>query len=117
MEIQLVFVSFIAGVLTILAPCIFPLLPILLGSSADGKSDRNRAFTVIGSLLISITVLTLLIHGTSNFFNINEGVLRGISAVIIIAVGFVTFQPTVWERFSNKVSIQWNPGTPGLPFI
>jgi len=103
MELQLLLVSFVAGALTILAPCIFPLLPILIGSSADGKTDRNRAFTVIGSLLLSITVLTLLIHGTSNFFNIDEGILRAISAGIIILVGLVTLFPHMWETVSMKL--------------
>ena len=103
MELQLIFVSFIAGVLTILAPCIFPLLPILLGSSADGKADRNRAFTVIASLLISVTVLTLLIHGTSNALGLNEGVLRGISAVIILIIGIVIVFPHIWETISAKL--------------
>lgn len=103
MELQLILVSFIAGVLTILAPCIFPLLPILIGTSADGKTDRNRAFTVIASLLISITVLTLLIHGTSNFFNIDEGVLRGVSAGILVLVGLVMVFPKIWESISVKL--------------
>ncbi len=105
MELQLLFVSFIAGALTILAPCIFPLLPILIGTSADGKADRNRAFTVIASLLISITVLTLAIHGTSNFFNLNEGVLRGVSATILVLVGLVMVFPKVWDSISAKFGI------------
>ena len=100
MELQLIFVSFIAGVLTILAPCIFPLLPILIGSSADGKADRNRAFTVIGSLLVSITVLTLLIHGTSNFFNIDASV-RGKPApkVDIARPANSRALSSIWSRF------------------
>ncbi len=105
MELQLIFVSFIAGVLTILAPCIFPLLPILIGSSADEKASKSRAFTVIGSLLVSITLLTLLIHGTSNFFNINEGVLRGISSLIIITIGVVTLFPHLWEQVALKIGL------------
>jgi len=102
-ELQLIFVSFIAGVLTILAPCIFPLLPILIGSSTDGKASKKKAFTVIGSLLASITILTLLIEGTSNFFNLNEGVLRAISAVIITVIGLVTLFPHLWESIAAKL--------------
>ncbi len=104
-ELNLIFVSFVAGVLTVLAPCIFPLLPILLGSTADGKSDRNRALTVVGSLLVSITLLTLLIYGTSNLFNINDGVLRAVSATIIVSIGVVTLFPIVWERFSARFGL------------
>jgi cytochrome c biogenesis protein CcdA len=104
-EIQLILISFIAGVLTILAPCIFPLLPILIGTSADGKANRNRAFTVIVSLLVSIIVLTLLIYGTSNVLGINEGVLRVFSAIIIISIGLVTLFPHIWESFSAKFGL------------
>ena len=106
MELQLVIVSFIAGVLTILAPCIFPLLPILIGTSADGKTSRNRAFTVIISLLVSIAILTLLIHGTSNVLGLDEGILRAISATIIVIVGLVMLFPRSWERFSAKLGFE-----------
>jgi len=106
MEIQLVLVSFVAGLLTVLAPCIFPLLPILLGTSAGGKEGRAKAFTVIASLLASITVLTLLIYGSSNILNIEQGTLRAISAVIIILVGLVLLFPHGWELISQKVGLR-----------
>jgi cytochrome c biogenesis protein CcdA len=105
MEPQLIVVSFIAGILTILAPCILPLLPILLGTSADSEKKRNRATVVIASLLVSITVLTLLIHGTSNFFNIDTGVLRAFSAVIITVVGVVMLFPHIWEKISAALKL------------
>jgi cytochrome c-type biogenesis protein len=105
MELQLVIVSFIAGLLTILAPCIFPLLPILIGASADNKTNRNRAFTVVISLMISIVVLTLLIYGTSNILDIKEGVLRFISGVIIITIGTVMVFPNIWEIISLKLGL------------
>lgn len=103
MELQLILVSFFAGILTILAPCIFPLLPILIGSSADTKASRNKAITVIISLLTTIIILTLLIYGTSNALGLNEGVLRTISGVIIVTIGFVTIFPNLWEKISAKL--------------
>jgi len=104
-EVQLIFVAFVAGVLTVLAPCIFPLLPILLGSSAGSDKGRNRAFTVIVSLLVSIVLVTTLIFGTSNIIGINTGVLRFISAVIIISIGIITLFPLIWENLSNRLGI------------
>jgi cytochrome c biogenesis protein CcdA len=81
------------------------LLPILIGSSADKKTSRNKAITVIASLLITIIVLTLLIYGTSNALGINEGVLRAISGGIIITIGFVTLFPNIWENLSLKLGL------------
>ena len=40
----LLLISFIAGVLTILAPCILPLLPVIVGGSLDGgETSKKRA--------------------------------------------------------------------------
>ncbi|USN58207.1 MAG: hypothetical protein H6767_08000 [Candidatus Peribacteria bacterium] len=46
----LIIVSFLAGVLTILAPCVLPLLPVILGASADDARDRYRPYIIIVSL-------------------------------------------------------------------
>jgi cytochrome c-type biogenesis protein len=101
-EIQLILISFLAGILTILAPCILPLLPILVGSSAVDSKAKNRAFTIIASLLTTIVVLTLLIYGTSNILGINQGSLRIVSAVIITLIGLFMLFPHAWEAISAK---------------
>ncbi len=99
MELQLIVVSFVAGVLTILAPCIFPILPVLLGSSASNNDDKkHNPFTVVIALLASVMILTLLIYGTSNVLNIQQGVLRAISASIIVIVGLFMLLPNLWEN-------------------
>ena len=37
--------AFIAGVLTVLAPCVLPLLPIIIGGSVSGDTkDRRRDY-------------------------------------------------------------------------
>ena len=105
MELQLIIVSLIAGILTILAPCVFPLLPILVGSTSDGGVNKKKAFRVIGSLLASIALITLLIQGSSSLLNLDDGALRIISASIIAIVGLVTFLPNIWEKVSLKLGI------------
>ena len=106
MELQLLAVSFIAGTLTILAPCVFPLLPILLGSSADRSSSRNRAFTIVISLLVSIMVLTLAVHGFASSAGFSEGVLRAFSGTILAIIGLFMLFPRFWETISAKSGIQ-----------
>lgn len=105
MDLQFIVLSFIAGVLTVLAPCIFPLLPILLGSTTPGAKQLNRAFTVILSLLVSITLITILIHGTANALNLNQGVLRLISGVVLCTIGIFTVFPKAWDRLSIKLRL------------
>ena len=43
-------VAFISGVLTVLAPCILPLLPVIVGGSITGGVNRKRAYVVSASL-------------------------------------------------------------------
>jgi cytochrome c biogenesis protein CcdA len=50
---SLLIIAFIAGILTVLAPCILPLLPVVVGGSLDNKGggvSLKRAFVVIVSL-------------------------------------------------------------------
>ena len=46
----LLITSFIAGLLTVLAPCTLPFLPIIVGGSLDGKVNIRKALTVVLSL-------------------------------------------------------------------
>jgi cytochrome c biogenesis protein CcdA/thiol-disulfide isomerase/thioredoxin len=52
---------FLAGVLTILLPCILPLIPIVLGVSIAGKSRLRPLCTVLG-MLVSFVGFTFLLQ-------------------------------------------------------
>ncbi len=104
MEIEFLIASLVAGVLTILAPCIMPVLPIILGSSAGDKS-RTKPLIITGSLAVSIIVFTLLIRASANAFDISQGTLTNISGGILIAFGIFTIFPEVWDKISLKLNL------------
>ncbi|MDB4977897.1 MAG: hypothetical protein JWM56_83 [Candidatus Peribacteria bacterium] len=52
---------FIAGLLTILLPCILPLVPIVLGVSVTDKNPW-RPLTIIGGMLVSFVGFTFIIQ-------------------------------------------------------
>ena len=56
---------FIAGMLTILLPCILPLLPIVLGVSIAGRSKWRPLLTVLGMILsfVGFTFLLTVVLG------------------------------------------------------
>lgn len=56
MTLLLVF-SFLAGFCTIISPCVLPVLPIILASSAS--KGRLRPFGVVLGLIVSFTIFTL----------------------------------------------------------
>lgn len=95
-------ISFIAGVLTVLAPCVFPMLPVILGGSLGAKS-LFRPFVVILSLAISIVVFTLLIKVFA--LGIPESILKLVSAGIIFFFGLTLIFPHLWDVISEKLNL------------
>lgn len=106
----LLIVSFIAGILTILAPCILPVLPVILGSSVgDKKSNKKKSLTIIASLGVSVILFTLLLKVSTLFIDIPENFWKIFSGSIILALGLITVFPSLWEnKYIAKLSRKSN---------
>lgn len=105
----LLIISFIAGVLTVLAPCILPLLPIVIGSSASGRS-RATPYVVVGSLAISIILFTYLLKASTVFIMVPPYVWTYLSGGIIGIFGLTLLFPTLWESIPGlaRLSVDSN---------
>jgi peptide methionine sulfoxide reductase msrA/msrB len=104
-------ISILAGIFTVLAPCILPLLPIVIGASEEGsKGVSKRALTVISSLSVSVIVFTLLLKATTLFISIPQSFWTSFSGVVIVLVGLAIVFPLFWARipFVNKLSLVSN---------
>jgi len=105
-------ISVLAGVLTVLAPCILPLLPIVIGASEEegSRGVSKRAFTVIGSLCVSVMLFTLLLKASTLLIDIPQIFWSSFSGVVIILVGIAMLFPSLWVRipYINKLSILSN---------
>lgn len=107
----LLFISFVSGILTILAPCILPLLPVIVGHSVtDTTPKRRRLFVVVTSLAISVILFTLLLKASSLLIDIPQDFWKWISGGIIFFFGITMIFPSIWERFSfaNTLSLKSN---------
>ncbi len=94
--------SLISGILTVLAPCSLPLLPIILASETD---KRGRSIIIITSLSISIFIFTLLLKSTTLLIDIDQSTWELISGAIIILLGLLFIYPNLWERVSNRLKL------------
>jgi len=90
-------VSFIAGVLTVLAPCVLPLLPVVIGSTASGRS-RLTPYVVVGSLSVSIILFTYLLKFSTIFIMVPPEVWVYFSGGILIFFGLTFLYPMLWAR-------------------
>jgi cytochrome c-type biogenesis protein len=97
-----------AGILTTLAPCVLPLLPVIVGGSLDrhGASGRARAYIITTSLGVSVVLFTLLLRASTLLIDIPETTWQWISGSIIGALGLVSVFPVLWERISAGLSLQ-----------
>lgn len=102
--IELYIVSFVAGVLTVLAPCILPVLPIIIGGSAlqqnnEKKTSLKHPLVIITSLVLSIVLFTLLLKATTALLGIPTVVWTLISGGIVLLFGINLLFPVIWEKF------------------
>lgn len=98
-------VSFVAGFLTVLAPCILPLLPVIIGSSTTGEKDFKKPLTIVASLSVSIVVFTLLLRASTIFIDIPDDFWKWLSGGILLIFGIVSVFPSLWENLSAKLNL------------
>ncbi len=100
----LLIVSFIAGVLTVLAPCILPFLPVVIGSSVTSRS-RLTPYIVVGSLAFSIIAFTYILKVSTVFISIPPQVWMYLSGGIIALFGLILVFPALWQKIPGVARI------------
>ena len=91
--------SFLAGILTVLAPCILPLLPVIIGGSLTDQ-NKKRPLIITLSLGASIVLFTLLLKATTLFIDIPQDFWKWFSASIIFLFAVSLLFPNLWPRIS-----------------
>src|SRR5579872_175450 len=106
----LLLIAFVAGLLTVLAPCTLPLLPVIIGGSVSGKSTPWRALVIAASLGASVFLFTLLLKVSTLFIDVPQSFWQVVSGGLLIIFGLVTLFPTLWDKFSfaNKLNLSGN---------
>ncbi len=67
----LLLASFLAGILTILAPCVLPVLPVILAGSL-GERQKWYPYLVTLSLAASVVIFTVLLKVSTLFIDIPQ---------------------------------------------
>lgn len=87
--------SFLAGILTVLAPCILPILPVIIGTAA-AKRSRLTPYIVVASLSVSIIVFTFLLKVSTAFITIPNAFWTYLSGGILLLFGLTLTFPKLW---------------------
>lgn len=94
--------SFLAGVLSTLSPCVLPLVPILMGSAAS--THRFGPVALVGGLMLSFAGIGVGLGSLGASLGLEQETLRVIGGVLLLVFGGVLFSSTLQERFSSALN-------------
>ena len=106
----LLFFAFLSGLVTIAAPCIWPLLPIILSTTTTGGHRKPLGITI--GVVTSFGILTLFLSSLIAILPFNANILRYIAVIVIGFLGVTLLIPRLsgilegWvSRLSSKFQI------------
>lgn len=101
MAVLLLF-AFLSGLVTIAAPCIWPLLPIVLSTSATG--GHRKPFGVTLGIITSFAFFTLTLSYIVKIIPLDPNALRFVAVVIIAFFGLTLIIPKLNQLVEGAVS-------------
>lgn len=96
-------VALFAGALSVLAPCVVGLLPILIGRSVAPGSRSHSAILVIIGLCASIFIFTMLFRATTLLVDVPQRVWQYVAGAILVGFGVVSVVPQLWDWLSTRL--------------
>ena len=124
----LVLGAVVAGMLTTLAPCVLPLLPVIVGRTVAAPAPAGEAIAagttagrtavatrrtaglsqplaVTAGLGASVVLFTLLLKGTTALIGVPREVWQVVSGGLLVAVGVTQVRPDLWDRLSMRFGL------------
>jgi len=83
--------AFVAGVLSILSPCVLPILPIVLGAASS--AERLGSVALAAGLALSFTTIGLFAATIGYSIGLSADAFRYVAAALVITVGIVLMLP------------------------
>lgn len=106
--ILLIAFAFLAGIVTILSPCILPILPVILSSTIGGQEiGKYRPIGVVGGFVISFTFFTLFLSTIVQLSGVSADALRLFSVLVIAGFGIsllISQFQVLLERLFSKLA-------------
>ncbi|PPC94670.1 MAG: cytochrome C biogenesis protein [Methylotenera sp.] len=101
-SISTIALSFIAGVLSLLSPCVLPIIPILLASAIS--THRFGPFALAAGLTLSFTVIGVALASFGTVLGIEPDIFRKIMAGLLVVFGIILLFPLLQSKFANATS-------------
>lgn len=100
--------GFTAGVLSILSPCVLPLVPILIATAAD--AHRLGALALSIGLMLSFTVIGLFVATIGFAIGLDGEWFRSFAAILLVAFGVLLLSTAAQRRLATSLGSISNVG-------
>lgn len=94
--------AYLAGILTLINPCVLPVLPIVLASSLH--RDRRAPIALAAGLSTSFVILGLGVTALGPALGLDGDTVARAAALVMVAFGLVMVVPAFSERFSTATA-------------
>ncbi len=101
LAMELIF-AYGAGLLTLINPCVLPILPMLLASSL--QTSRHGPLAVAAGMSVSFVTLGLLVTVAGRSLGISENTISNAGAVVMIGFGLILLVPQLSGRFATATA-------------
>ncbi|MES2937528.1 MAG: cytochrome c biogenesis CcdA family protein [Pseudomonadota bacterium] len=91
--------AFAAGLLTVAAPCVLPMLPVVLGSSL-GTARRTRPLFIALGFAAAFCGVALVFASFQHLLGLSQQALRDTGALLMLAFGLLMVWPRPFQRLS-----------------
>lgn len=98
---ELVF-GYLAGLLTLINPCVLPVLPIVLATAL--QAGRMGPIALAAGMSLSFVTLGLLVSVAGRAFGITEETVSNAGAVLMIGFGLVLVVPRFSAGFATATA-------------
>ena len=94
--------GYIAGLLTLINPCVLPILPIVLATSL--QAGRAGPLVLAAGMSLSFVTLGLFVAALGRSFGVTEETVSDVAAVLMIGFGLVLLIPAFSARFATATA-------------
>ncbi len=101
----LLFFAFISGIVTILSPCILPILPLLLTGTVGQSNNKAKPLGIITGFVASFTIFTVLLSTIVRAFHFNPEFIRIFAVMVIFMFGLSLILPAVQQKIEILFSL------------
>jgi cytochrome c-type biogenesis protein len=96
------FWAYIAGTLTLINPCVLPLLPIIIATALEGS--KLGPLALASGLTVSFTVVGVGVTAFGHLIGIDEALINRTAAVMMMLFGVVLLVPRAQDLLASATS-------------